>query len=91
MEIFNLDPDSAPSLDGFPSSFFQEVWDDIEFDIVFGVQYCFHSCFIQPGLNLNFMVLFPKEPNAINIEKICPIILINFLLYFLQRFLEIGQ
>lgn len=67
--------------------FSQFVWDLIEFDVVPTIKFFFLSGFIQPRLNSNFMVLLPKEPNAVVIEKFRLIVLDNFLYKIITKIL----
>ena len=66
--IFDMDPLSAPGLDGFIGKFFPHCWDVVGLDIVVVVQEFFKIGFIHPGLNSNFIILVPKVEYAISVD-----------------------
>lgn len=79
--IFGMDPINAPGSYGFAGSFFQKCWNIIYNEFIYAVQYFFVTSFLQPGLNLNFMILLPKFENAVTLYKFRSIMLGNFFLF----------
>ncbi|KAL8463018.1 hypothetical protein ACS0TY_033871 [Phlomoides rotata] len=62
--VFDMEPSSSPSPDGFGGSFYQACWDIIALDVTEVVRYFFTTIHIPFGLNSSFVTLILKKPGA---------------------------
>lgn len=76
--VFSMNPEGAPSPDGFIAFFFQKFWDCIAEDVVKVVLYFFYNGWLLPNLNANLVVLIPKVEGADRTEQFRPIAMANF-------------
>jgi hypothetical protein len=75
--VKGINRDKAPSLDGFPMTFFQDCWDVIKSDITWVFSnFHDHSKFVK-SLNASFIALIPKTPRAIDLTDFWPISLVS--------------
>lgn len=77
--LFSLPIDKAPSLDGFPTLFFQTFWDIINQDLVKAVQEFFGARNLLKEINSTFLVLIPKTLGVDSMGQFRPISLCNAL------------
>ncbi|XP_043699939.1 uncharacterized protein LOC122650603 [Telopea speciosissima] len=84
---FDLDPDSAPGLDGFPGAFYRSCWEIIESDVCRAVSRFFVDGIITKGINNNFIMLIPKVEEALTLDKFRPICVGNFLYKLIPKIL----
>ncbi|XP_043705327.1 uncharacterized protein LOC122655174 [Telopea speciosissima] len=84
---FDLDPDSAPSPDGFPGAFYRSCWDIIERAMCRAISNFFIDGIITKGVNSNFITLIPKVEEAIALDKFRPICVGNFLYKLIPKIL----
>ncbi|KAL8546978.1 hypothetical protein ACS0TY_006625 [Phlomoides rotata] len=73
--VFDMEPSSSPSPDGFGGSFYQSYWDIISLDVIEAVRYFFTTGFIPFGLNSSFVTLIPKKSGANRVEDFWPIVM----------------
>ena len=85
--VFDMDPNSAPGLDGLTGHLFCSCWDIIGLDLCHAVRSFFATGSLFSGLNSNLMVLIPKVLGANSMNKLCPIILSNFIFKIITRIL----
>ncbi|XP_026410372.1 uncharacterized protein LOC113305566 [Papaver somniferum] len=62
--IFEMDPDGAPSPDGFSGAFYKNCWEIIQMDLKEAIQLCWRRRFIPKELKSNFLTLIPKCAGA---------------------------
>ncbi|VFQ72029.1 unnamed protein product [Cuscuta campestris] len=77
--IWNLDPLSAASHNGFTGEFYKSCWDIIKEDVVKAVKEFFLGIPIPKSLNECSIILIPKKDNPITFEDFRPICLSNFI------------
>ncbi|KAH6762314.1 hypothetical protein C2S52_019747 [Perilla frutescens var. hirtella] len=87
LAVFDLDPNSAASPDGFSGKFFHVAWDVIASDIYKAILEFFEHGVIPPGLNSGFLVLLPKKECALRVEEFRLIALSNFLFNIFTKIL----
>lgn len=87
--VFSLNANSAAGPDGYSGSFFHSAWDIIAHDIFDAVSDFFRSCKLPAGLNSSFVVLLPKEKNAMSVTDFRPIVLSNFLFKIISKILAV--
>ena len=66
-DVFSLNKESAPSLDGFRAFFDQTYWDIVHKEVIDGVLQFFISEWLFPNDNANTLILIPKSNNADNV------------------------
>ncbi|XP_042501696.1 uncharacterized protein LOC122079360 [Macadamia integrifolia] len=71
--VWDLDPDSAPGLDGFPGAFYKSCWDIISSDVCKAIRWFFRTDFMPCKINNNFLVLIPKIEGALSLDKFRPL------------------
>jgi exonuclease III len=69
----------APGIDAIPAEFYQEMWDDIEFDIFNFVSESISQAHISDELNISKIALLPKSEDRSRIQNFRPISLLNTL------------
>ena len=69
----------APGVDSVPAEFYQEVWEDIEFDIFNFVSESIDRAAIAADLNISKIALLPKSEDRTRIQNYRPISLLNTL------------
>ena len=69
----------APGIDTIPVEFYQELWDDIEFDIFNFAAETISQAHISETLNISKIALLPKSEDRSRIQNFRPISLLNTL------------
>jgi exonuclease III len=69
----------APGADTIPAEFYQELWEDLEFDIFNFVAEAINQAHISAELNINKIALLPKTADRLRIQNYRPISLLNTL------------
>ena len=77
--VKQLPTGKAPGVDTIPAEFYQEVWDDIEFDIYNFVSETIDKAYISADLNISKIALLPKSDDRTRIQNYRPISLLNTL------------
>jgi hypothetical protein len=72
-----MNPDKAPSPDGFTARFFQHSWDIIKSYLTKLIQKSQICSKLGGGTNSSFLALIPKEKGAVNFGRFRPISLCN--------------
>ncbi|XP_042495078.1 uncharacterized protein LOC122074317 [Macadamia integrifolia] len=76
--MWELDPDSSPSPDGFSGAFFRRCWSIVDREVCNAVRFFFRKKYMPPGVNNNFLVLIPKMEGAETLDKFRPLCMGNF-------------
>lgn len=84
---FDINPDKAPSSDGFGSKFFQAYWSTIGKEVTTAVQSFFHHEKLTPSLNHTLITLILKIDHPENPNHFRPISLINTLYKIISKIL----
>lgn len=71
--VKQLPTGKAPGVDSIPAEFYQEVWEDIEFDIFNFVSESIDKAFIAADLNISKITLLPKSEDRSRIQNYRPI------------------
>ncbi|XP_042484613.1 uncharacterized protein LOC122064865 [Macadamia integrifolia] len=87
--VWDLDPDSAPGLDGFPGAFYKACWEIISSYICRAIRWFSRTGFIPYGINNNFLVLIPKAEGVISLIKFKPLCMGNFLCKVISKVLAL--
>ena len=74
-----LPPGKAPGTDGIPAEFYQELWEDIEPDIISFALESIEQANISEELNVSKIALLPKTEDRSRIPNFRPISLLNTL------------
>jgi hypothetical protein len=74
-EIWSLDPNKAPRIDGFPISFYRFFGDLFKYDLKIMLVYAQKTSNPGGSTNSSFLVLVPKESNP-SFNRFCPISLL---------------
>ena len=69
----------APGVDSVPGEFYQELWEDIEFDVFNFVSETIQEAAIHEELNISKIALLPKSEDRQKIQNFRPISLLNTL------------
>ena len=69
----------APGVDTIPAEFYQELWDNIDFDIFNFVSESISQASITDELNISKIALLPKSEDRLRIQNYRPISLLNTL------------
>ena len=69
----------APGIDAIPAEFYQELWEDIDFDIFNFVSEAISQAHISAELNISKIALLPKSEDRSRIQNFRPISLLNTL------------
>jgi exonuclease III len=77
--VNQLSVGKAPGVDSIPAEFYQEVWEDIEFDIFSFVLESVDLEGIADELNISKIALLPKSEDRLRIQNYRPISLLNTL------------
>lgn len=72
-----MEPDKAPSLDGFTIHFYKIFWDIIKADLIIMIKGFLNKDKVGGGINSTFLVLIPKEVNPRSFGIFRPISLYN--------------
>ena len=72
-----MDPDKAPSSNGFLATFYQQNWEVAGRDVRKMVQQCFEFGRIIKNINETILVLILKVLNPANLKQFYPISLYN--------------
>ena len=83
--VFDLDPYSAPGLDGFTDLFFRHCWNIMGRQVCEAVRSFFISGTLISGMNASIMTLIPKSNNASQVENFLPNVLSNFIYKIITR------
>ncbi|KAL8488066.1 hypothetical protein ACS0TY_024374 [Phlomoides rotata] len=75
--VFDMEPSSSPSPDGFGGTFYHTCWDIISYYVIEAVRFFFTSLHIPFGLNSSFVTLIPKKPGANRVEDFRPIVMVT--------------
>jgi hypothetical protein len=67
----------SPGVDSIPAEFYQEMWEDIEFDIFNFVSESISQAFLAEELNVSKIALLPKSEDRLHIKNYRPISLLN--------------
>ena len=77
--VQQLPTGKAPGADTIPAEFYQELWDDIEFDIFNFVAEAINQAYITDELNTSKIALLPKSADRLRVQNFRPISLLNTL------------
>lgn len=69
----------TPRIDTIPAEFYQELWEDIEFDIFNFVLQSINQATIMDELNVSKIALLPKSKDRMQIQNSQPISFLNTL------------
>lgn len=77
--VKKLPKGKAPGIDTIPAEFYQEMWDDIEFDVFNFTSEVISQAHINNELNISKITLLPKTEDRSRIQNFRPISLLNTL------------
>ena len=83
--VKQLPKGKAPGIDAIPAEFYQELWEDIEFDIFNFASEAIHQAHISDDLNISKIALLPKTEDRARIQNFRPISLLNTLYKVLAK------
>ena len=69
----------APGIDAIPTEFYQELWEDLKFDIFNFASESIHQAHISDELNISKIAPLPKTEDRSRIQNFRPISLLNTL------------
>ncbi|XP_042477713.1 uncharacterized protein LOC122059082 [Macadamia integrifolia] len=76
--VWELDPNSSPSRNGFYAAFYRKCWNIVEKDVCSAVRFFFSTSCMPRGVNNNFLVLIPKEDGVVSLDKFHSLCMGNF-------------
>ncbi|XP_042484676.1 uncharacterized protein LOC122064959 [Macadamia integrifolia] len=85
--VWELDPESSPSPDGFSEKIFRKCWCTVESDICNTVKAFFRTSRMPKGVNNNFLILIPKVDGAETPDKYRPLCMGNFFCKIISKVL----
>ncbi|XP_042509185.1 uncharacterized protein LOC122084826 [Macadamia integrifolia] len=86
--VWDLDPVSSPSPDGFPGSFFRRCWAIVEGDFCRAVKNFFEKGWLPKGINNCFISLIPKVEGAASLDRFRTICMGNFYCKVISKILS---
>ena len=87
-EVFQLNRDKAPGLDGFTMALYQECWDVIKEDLMKVFQEFYSSGIINQSTNATFIALVPKKSQSHKVSNFRPISLVTSLYKIVAKVLS---
>ncbi|GJT53552.1 RNA-directed DNA polymerase, eukaryota [Tanacetum coccineum] len=85
--VWDCGIDKSPGAKGFTFGFYRRFWDLIEQDVVSAMKYFFQAGQIPKGVNLSFIALIPKIPDAKMVKDFRLISLIGSLYKIIAKIL----
>ncbi|KAF3778853.1 Transposon TX1 uncharacterized protein [Nymphaea thermarum] len=86
--VFSMDGNSAPGLDGFPTSFYQQHWSVVGHDLLQVINSFLSTGRLVKKVNRNYIALIPKKEGLCRVDDLRPIALCNVLYKIISKFLS---
>ncbi|XP_074314153.1 uncharacterized protein LOC141649358 [Silene latifolia] len=89
-ELFSIDSNKSPGVDGFSSGFFKAAWTIIEHDLCTAIEDFFKTGFMPKQANVTLVTLIPKKQTPQTIKDFRPISCCSTIYKIISKILTNG-